>query len=339
LERVFLNLARLLALGAKSRSTLAAENLLLRKQLALFQERKVRSLRANDSTRWVMTFLSRLFDWREALVIVQPDTLLRWHRKGFPLFWRWKSGPTGRPSLPRDLRQLIRRMAADNPTWGEERIANELKLKLGICVAPRTVSKYLKEWFGREPDRSQRWLAFIRNHAEVILAADFFVVVTAGFRILYVFVLLEMGTRRHHNVTAHPTAEWTLQQFREALQDEHVYSFVIHDRDSIFSKELDEAVSEMGVRVLRTPVRAPQSNAVCERLIGSTRRECLDFLIPFGGAASETDPHKLVRLLQSRHSSYESGSGNSRPTSAFATHEHSSPPASGRPRCSHSGDP
>ena len=144
--------------------------------------------------------------------------------------------------------------------------------------------KYLTGWYGREPDRNQRWLTFIRNHAEALLTCDFFVVVTAGFRILYVFVLLEVGTRRvrHYNVTAHPTAEWTLQQFREALPDEHPYRFVIHDHDSIFSNQLDEAVSEMGVRVLRTPVRAPKANAVCERLVGSTRRECLDFLIPFG---------------------------------------------------------
>jgi transposase InsO family protein len=175
-------------------------------------------------------------------------------------------------------------MAVENVMWGEERIANELKLKLGIRVSPRTVGKYLR--IGgpvRAPDPKQRWLTFVRNHARVIVACDFFVVVTATFRSLYVFVIMDLGTRRilHHNVTAHPTAEWTLQQFREALPGEHAYRFVIHDRDSIFSKELDEQVTAMGVRVLKTPMRAPKANSFCERFGGTMRRECLDFLIPW----------------------------------------------------------
>ena len=135
----------------------------------------------------MMATLSRMFQWRDALVIVKPDTLLRWHRKGFRLFWRWKSRPVGRPRLPGQLQELIRQMAAGNPTWGEERIANELKLKLGIRGSPRTVQKYL--------------------------------VVTATFRTLNVFVIMDLGSRKilHHNVAAHPTTDWTLRQFREAL--------------------------------------------------------------------------------------------------------------------------
>ena len=134
----------------------------------------------------------------------------------------------------------------------------------------------------RTLDPKQRWLTFVHNHAKVIVACDFFVVVTATFRTLYVFVILELGTRRilHENVTAHPTAEWTLQQFREALPGAHPYQFLIHDRDSIFSMELDRGVTAMGVGILRTPLRAPKANSVCERLGGSLRRECLDFLIP-----------------------------------------------------------
>jgi transposase InsO family protein len=172
----------------------------------------------------------------------------------------------------------------ENSTWGEERIANELKLKLGIRVSPRTVEKYLRDGPVRTPDPKQRWLTFVHNHAKGIVACDFFVVVTATFRTLYVFVVMELGTRRilHHNVTAHPTAEWTLQQFREALPGDHPYRFVIHDRDSIFSKRLDKAVTDLGVRVLRTPVRAPMANSVCERFGGTLRRECLDLLIPLG---------------------------------------------------------
>jgi len=282
--RVLVDLGLLGLLALRSRRGLAAENLFLRKQLALFQERKVRPRRAADSTRWMVATLGRMFPWRDALVNVKPDTLIRWHRKGFRLFWRWKSKPTGRPGLPKDLRGLIRRMAAENPIWGEERIANELKLKLGIQVSPRTVGKYLRPGGPRrEPDPEQRWLTFVRNHAKGIVACDFFVVVTAAFRTLYVFVIMELGTRRilHHNVTDHPTAEWTLQQFRETLPDDHPYRFVIHDRDSIFSNELDKGVTAMGVRVVRTPVRAPQANSICERFGGTLRRECLDFLIPF----------------------------------------------------------
>ena len=135
----------------------------------------------------------------------------------------------------------------------------------------------------RTPDPKQRWLTFVRNHAKVMVACDFFVVITAAFRTLDVFVVMEIGSRRilHHHVTAHPTAEWTLQQFREALPGGHPYRFLIHDRDSIFAKDVDQGLANLGVRVLRTPVRSPKANAVCERLGGSLRRECLDFLIPF----------------------------------------------------------
>ena len=167
-----------------------------------------------------MATLSQKFAWRDALRNVKPDTLIRWHRKGFQLFWHWKSKPTGRPPLPKGLRKLIREIAAANVTWGDERIANELNLKLGIRVSPRTVGKYLRTGRPqRTPDAKQRWLTFVRNHAQVIVACDFFVVVTAAFRTLYVFVMMELGSRRilHYNVTSHPTAEWAVQQFREAL--------------------------------------------------------------------------------------------------------------------------
>src|ERR1051326_5115680 len=283
LSAVAYDLVRLAVLAARSHRALAAENLFLRKQLALFQERKARPRRADDSTRWIMAALSRMFPWRDVLINVTPDTLVCWHRKGFRLFWRWRSKPTGRPRLPKSLRQLIREIAFENTTWGEERIANELKLKLGILVSPRTVERYLQAGGPRRrADPQQRWLTFVHNHAKAIVACDFFVVVTATFRTLYVFVIMDVGTRRilHPNVTAHPTADWTLQQLREALPGDHAYRFLIHDRDSIFSKELDNRVKDMGVRVLRTPVRAPKANSICERLGGSLRRECLDFLIP-----------------------------------------------------------
>ena len=226
---VAFELVRLAALAIRSHNSLAAENLFLRKQLALFQERKVKPRRADDATRWLMATLGQMFQWRNALLNVKPHTLIRWQHRGFRLFWRWKSRPTGRPRLAKDLRILIRQMAADNISWGEERIANELKLKLGIRVSPRTVGKYLREGGPvRTPDPTRRWLTFVHNHATAIVACDFFVVVTATFRTLYVFVILEVGSRRilNLNVTAHPTAEWTLQQLREALPGGHPYRYV-----------------------------------------------------------------------------------------------------------------
>jgi putative transposase len=285
---------RFLRLSLRSPVALAAENLFLRKQLALYQERHIKPRRATNAARLTLMWLARWFDWRAALAVVQPETFLRWHRQGFRLFWRWKSTP-GRPPLPGDLQALIRRMARENPTWGQERIANELLLKLGLRVSPRTVRKYMPKRVGHSRGHrrsSQRWQTFVRNHAQAIVACDFCVVVTATLRLLYVFVVMEHATRRmlHCNVTAHPTAHWTLQQLREALPADHTYRFLLHDRDSIFSRQLDESIRHLRLRIVKTPPQCPKANALCERLIGTLRRECLDFLIPL------TENH-LRRLL------------------------------------------
>src|SRR5665213_1492083 len=220
-------------------------------------------------------------DWRSCLVIVRPETVLRWHRAGWRLFWRRKSRP-GRPPIPLDLRRLIRRMARENPLWGEERIANELLLKLGLRVSPRTVRKYMPK---RPPGRArsdQRWSTFLHNHARAIVACDFFVAVTATFRLFYVLVLIEHGSRRlvHFNITQHPTADWTLQQLREAIGCTDAYRYLLHDRDSIFARSLDESISNLGLTVLKSPPHSPMANVICERVIGTIRRECLDWLIP-----------------------------------------------------------
>ena len=142
-----------------------------------------------------MVTLAKFFAWRGALVIVKPETFVRWHRMAFKMFWQWKSRKRGRPSLPKSLRELVGQMARENPTWGEERIANELSLKLGIRVSPRTVGKYLKRGKPRGSS-AQRWTTLMRNHAQAIVACDFFVSVTSSFRVLYVFVALELGSRR-----------------------------------------------------------------------------------------------------------------------------------------------
>jgi putative transposase len=277
---------RFLCRMVRSHSALSAEILFLRKPLAFYEERETQPRRLTNSARFSLVLWSRLFDWKSALVIVKPETLIGWHRKGFKLFWKWKSR-VGRPRLPENIRKLILRMALENPTWGQARVAAELSVKLGIYVSPRTVRAYWPPESGsRGPRRtsSQRWKTFVRNHARCIVACDFFVVVTARFQILYVFLFMELGTRRilHCNVTAHPTAPWTLQQFREAISCDHPYRFLIRDRDSIFSEEVDNQLKAFGLRVLRTPTRAPQANAYCERLVGTVRRECLDFMIPLG---------------------------------------------------------
>jgi putative transposase len=296
--------ARFLWLCRRPPTALAAENLFLRKQLALYRERGLKPRHAPNTTRITLVWLGRWFDWRRALAVVQSATLIRWHRQGFRLFWRWKSTP-GRPPIPPDLQALIRRMARENPSWGEERIANELLLKLGLRVSPRTVRKYLPKRLDHGCHQripSQRWLTFLHNHAKAIVAGDFCTVVTASFRLLYVFVVMEHATRRilHTHVTVHPTGQWTLQQLREALPSEHGYRFMIHDRDSIFSQRLDQQVRHLGLRVLKTPVRSPQANALCERLLGTLRRECLDFLIPL-------TEHHLRRLLYAWVRHYNAG--------------------------------
>src|SRR6266568_6048970 len=246
LRMLLVDTLHFLRLCLRSPTALAAENLFLRKQLALYQERQVKPQHATNAIRIALTWLARWFDWRQTLVVVQPATLLRWHRQGFRVFWRWKSR-RGRPPIPANLQALIRQMARDNPTWGQERIANELLLKLGLQVSPRTVRKYLPKRLRHGPDNhatSQRWRTFLHNHAQAIVACDCCVVVTATFRLLSVFVIMEHATRRiiYTNVTAHPTASWTLQQLREAIPADHTYRCLIHDRDSIFSQQLDQGI-------------------------------------------------------------------------------------------------
>lgn len=208
-------------------------------------------------------------------------TLIRWQRAGWRLFWRWKCRP-GRPQIPIALRALIRRMARENAVWGEERIASELLVKLGLRVSPRTVRKYMPKLLPGQPRGDQRWSTFLENHAKAILACDFFVAVTASFRFLYVFVVIEHNSRRlvRVDVTAYPSAEWTLQQLREVVGFDDVHRYLIHDRDSIYAKHLDESIKALGLRVLKSPPRSPKANAICERVIGTMRRECLDWMIP-----------------------------------------------------------
>ena len=271
---------RLVLLLLRSSLAVRAENLVLRKQLAQYLERRVKPRRVDSVARISLALLTRWFDWRNAIVIVRPQTIIRWHRAGWRLFWRLKC-KMGRPLIPAELRTLIRKMASENCGWGEERIANELLIKLGIRVSPRTVGKYMSARPPGQPRGDQRWATFLSNHARAILACDFFVAVTATFQLLYVFVVIEHGRRRlaHVSVTKHPTADWTLQQMREVVGEESTYRYLIHDRDSIFATRFDNSVRALGLKVLRTPFRSPKANSICERVIGTIRRECLDWII------------------------------------------------------------
>jgi len=289
---------RFLLLGARSGAAIKAENMFLRKQLALYLKRAVKRRRATDASRLSLVLLSRLFAWQDALVNVKPETLLGWHRKGFQFLWRWKSRPRGTPRVPGRLQELIFKMAHENPTWGEERIAAELLLKLGIRVSPRTVRRYMPG------DVSQRFLC----RRDGSLSSSLRVCNHGG------------RTRKiaHFNVTDHPPA-WTIQQFREVITGEQPYRFVLRDRDSIYSTELDCALKSLGVIVLRTPFRAPQANSFCERLVGTIRRECLDFLIPL-------NERHVRRILKEWVAHYNQGRPHSSlgpgipdPGEAFAT--------------------
>jgi transposase InsO family protein len=227
---------------------------------------------------WV--WLDRLWpNWRSALGIVQPETVIKWHRMGFKLYWRWKSkaGKAGRPSIDCEIRTLIRRMSRENPTWGAPRILSELLL-LGYDVAEATVAKYMLR--GRMPP-SQTWRTFLDNHVPDIAACDFFTVPTVTFRVLYVFVVLRHDRRRvaHFNVTTNPYAEWTAQQIVGAFPYAEAPRFLIRDHDGIYGASFIKRVERMGIEQVPIAPRSPWQNPYCERVIGSIRRECLDHVI------------------------------------------------------------
>jgi putative transposase len=227
---------------------------------------------------WV--WLSRLWtDWRLNLIIVQPATVLAWHRQGFQLYWRWRStaNRVGRPKLDAEIRHLIQRMARDNPTWGRRRIRAELAL-LGYDVAELTVAKYMHR---ASPRPSPTWRVFLTTHARDIVAIDFFVVPTLTFRLLFVFVGLRHDRRELLllNVTDHPTAVWTARQIVEAFPNETAPRYLLHDRDAIYGECFTRSITNMGIREVIIAPRAPWQNAFVERVIGSIRRECLDHVI------------------------------------------------------------
>ena len=267
----------------RSRAALQLENLALRHQIGVLQRSTRRRPRLTPVDRLVWVWLSRVWSgWRSALAIVQPETVLAWHRAGFRLFWTWKvrRGQPGRPVISREVRDLIRRMCRENPSWGAPRVHGEL-LKLGIDIGETSVSKYMVR--SRKPP-SQTWRTFLENHVQQLVSIDFFTVPTLRFQILYVFLVLAHDRRRilHFNVTAHPTAEWTGQQLREAFPFDQLPRYLLRDRDAIFGDAFREQVRDMGICEVLSAPRSPwQRAAYVERVIGSIRRECLDHVIVF----------------------------------------------------------
>jgi transposase InsO family protein len=266
----------------KGRRALVVENLLLRQQLSVaIRARPHPRIRRRDRVFWVVA--RRLCaDWRRHLVLVRPETVLRWHRRGWRLFWWWRSGrPTGRPRVPHEVRALIRRLSEENRLWGTERIRGEL-LKLGITVANGSIRRY--RW--RRPPRppSQTWRTFLRTHAHQLWAADLFTVPTVTFRTLYVFFVVSHDRRElvHCRVTAHPTAAWIWRQLIEATAWRRQPKYFLRDRDSVYGRDFLTKAGRLGIETLLTPFRAPRANAIAERVIRTLRQECLDHVLILG---------------------------------------------------------
>jgi putative transposase len=298
----------------RSRAALHLEILALRHQLQVLQRSQPRRLRLRHVDRWLWAWLSHVWSgWRTTLVIVKPETVVGWHRKGFRLFWTWKSRRrTGRPRVSSEARALIRRLALENPLWGAPRIHGEL-LKLGVQVSQATVAKYITRPAATPP--SQSWRTFLANHVAQIAAADFFVVPTATYRLLFVLVIVAHERRRVHvAVTRHPTAAWTAQQLREAFPWDHAPAYLIHDRDLAFQALMTTAKT-MGIKDVRTAPRSPWQNAYVERFIGSIRRECLDHVIVLTAAGLRTMLNAYVTYYTNSrtHLSLDKDSPQSRP--------------------------
>jgi putative transposase len=277
----------------RSRGGLVLENLALRQQLAVLKRGHPRpKLAFVDRLFWVAVsrFWSR---WKQALIVVTPETVVRWHRAGFRLYWKLisrVSEQVGRRRISREVRDLIFRMVAENSTWGAPRIHGEL-LMLGFDVSERTISRWMKR-APRDPEPAKRWLAFLHNHRDVIAAMDFFTVPTVTFGMLYCFFIISHDRRRilHFNVTKHPTSRWVVQQLREAFPFGSAPRFLIFDRDGKYGTEVPVAVRALKISPVRTSFESPWQNGIAERWVESCRRDMLDHII----AVNESHMKRLL---------------------------------------------
>jgi transposase InsO family protein len=275
----------------RSREEQAIVELALRQQLAVYaQDRPRPRLSPLDRAFWVA--LSRRWPrWRESLVVVRPETVIRWHRQRFRRYWRSISTPgPGRPPISKEIQELIVRMTTEN-SWRARKIQAEL-MKLGFRVSLATVSRYVPKT-KPDPTQHQRWMTFLRNHKDLIAGMDFFVVPTVRFRLLYVWFAIDHGRRRilHFNVTASPSARWVIQQLRETFPDEPAHRYLIYDNDSIFSTAVTGEIKSFEIDPKRTAFRSPWQNGTAERVVGTVRRERLDPVIVL-------NEHHLRRLLR-----------------------------------------
>lgn len=305
----------------RSRADLIAENVMLRQQLIVLN-RQVNRPQLSNGDRIRLVLLARCTQfWQQALLIVQPDTLLRWHRDLFRRYWRRKSR-NRKPRIAPETIALIRKMAKENRWWGAERIRGEL-LKLGVRVSKRTIQKYMPKV---RRNSSQTWATFLKNHAGDIWACDFTVVHDLLFRPQYIFVVIELQTRRivHTAVTRSPTDDWTAQQLREATPWGKGPKYLIRDRDNKYGPLFLNVAKSTGIKVLKTPVRAPKANAICERFIGSLKRECLDHMLTL----HSYQLHHIVRAYVDyyNHSRPHQGIGQRVPAQLPRTY----PPSSGQ---------
>ncbi|NKB45788.1 MAG: transposase [Alphaproteobacteria bacterium] len=269
---------------SKTPKRLAAENIALRHQVSVLRRKRPGRIQVSRIDRMFLSWLAKVCpSVLDAIVIVKPETVLRWHRHGFRLLWRWKSRNLGgRPIIDKELREIIKMIACDNPLWGAPRIHGEL-LKLGFGVSESTVSKYLKRTY--RPS-GQSWKTFINNHKDAVAAVDLFTVPTASFKILYGIAILHLGSRKlvWTNATYHPTADWIANQVSQAFPWETAPQYLVRDRDASYGRVFKRRLDSMGIRDRPTAFRSPWQNGYVERVIGSIRRECLDHTIIFGEA-------------------------------------------------------
>ncbi len=263
----------------RSKQDIVLENLALRQQLAV-QQRRMKRPKIKNTDRIFWVWISKIWNhWKSALIIVKPETVISWHRKGFKLYWKWKSRKVGRPAIDWELIKLIRRLQKENSTWPAQRIQGELT-KLGYDVCDNTVAKYMLKAKGVD-SKGQQWLTFLRNHAKQIVGIDFLVARTIFFRAIYLFIAISHNRRRilHFGVTSSPHAEWAIQQLRETFAFDETTKYVIRDNDKIFSEDFKLHIKRFGLQDTPTAPRSPWQNPICERVIGTLRRECLDHMI------------------------------------------------------------
>ncbi len=267
---------------SKSKVELITENALLRKQLIILNRQVKKPSFTPIDRFFLMVLASKLKNWKLALLILKPDTLLRWHRQGFRLFWKLKSKPpkNRQPKISQETIDLIKEMAANNPLWGAERLRGEL-MKLNIKVAKRTIQRYMRQARHTHPS-NQNWTTFLKNHSKDVWSCDFVTVTDAFFGQLYAFFILQHSSRRiiHFGVTRHPNEQWVTQQLKEATPFEARPKYLVRDNDAKFGRAFDQLAESRGIKVLKTPIAAPKANGLCERFFRSLRQECLDhFLI------------------------------------------------------------